>query len=121
MTFKKMESSYDEGYDLAESDVDLEEADDTREQDESEEIDKTDLLKLYLLSAFVFRFSVESVRGNQVQAFGLTGPQIVLLPLVVLLLLHFARQIRSGVYTVPPPPLIGDGRSALQEVPHGKA
>lgn len=51
MTFEKTESSYDEGYDLAEGDVDLEEADDDREQDESEEIDKTDLLKLYLREA----------------------------------------------------------------------
>ena len=34
-----------------------------------------DLLKAYLLAAAVFRFGVEFVRGNEVQALGLTGPQ----------------------------------------------
>jgi phosphatidylglycerol---prolipoprotein diacylglyceryl transferase len=63
-----------------------------------------DLLKAYLLAAAVFRFGVESVRGNEVQALGLTGPQLVLVPLVILLLAHFARQLRRGVYHVPEAP-----------------
>ncbi len=40
-----------------------------------------DLLKAYLLAAFVFRFGVEFVRGNEPQAFGLSGPQLVLIPI----------------------------------------
>jgi phosphatidylglycerol:prolipoprotein diacylglycerol transferase len=66
-----------------------------------------DLLKAYLLVAFVFRFLVEFVRGNQPQAFGLTGPQLVLIPLTVLLVIHFAREARNGLWRVPsaPPPV----------------
>ena len=64
-----------------------------------------DLLKLYLLGAGAFRFLVEFVRGNPEQAFGLTGPQIVLIPLVALLALHFVRQVRAGVYDMPRAPL----------------
>jgi phosphatidylglycerol---prolipoprotein diacylglyceryl transferase len=63
-----------------------------------------DALKLYLLAAGVFRLWVETVRGNEVQALGLTGPQWVLLPLVGLLLLHLVRQLRRGAYRVPAPP-----------------
>ena len=63
-----------------------------------------DLLKGYLLVAFVFRFGVELVRGNEVQAAGLTGPQLVLIPLVALLVVHFVRRVRSGVYRVPAAP-----------------
>jgi phosphatidylglycerol---prolipoprotein diacylglyceryl transferase len=63
-----------------------------------------DTLKLYLLAYGLFRFGVEFVRGNEVQALGLSGPQLVLIPLIALLLLHFVRQIRSGVYQVPKPP-----------------
>ena len=62
-----------------------------------------DTLKLYLLAYGVFRFGVEFVRGNEVQAWGLTGPQIVLIPLVALLVLHFARRLRSGAYRLPVP------------------
>ncbi|MGH2429700.1 MAG: prolipoprotein diacylglyceryl transferase [Candidatus Limnocylindria bacterium] len=71
-----------------------------------------DTLKAYLLAYGLFRFGVEFVRGNEVQALGLTGPQLVLIPLVALLLLHFARQLRGGVYHVPKPqPLIAmEGR-----------
>ena len=64
-----------------------------------------DLLKAYLLAAALFRFAVEFVRGNEVQALGLTGPQLVLIPCVFLLVAHFARQARRGVYRVPEPPL----------------
>jgi prolipoprotein diacylglyceryltransferase len=63
-----------------------------------------DLLRLYLLAAFVFRFFVEFVRANEVQAFGLTGPQLVLIPLIGLLAVHFVRQARSGAWRVPDPP-----------------
>ena len=69
-----------------------------------------DTLKLYLLAYGVFRFGVEFVRGNEVQAWGLTGPQIVLVPLVGLLALHFVRRLRSGAYRLPvprPAPLSG--------------
>lgn len=66
-----------------------------------------DLLKLYLLAAFSFRFLVEFVRGNEVQMLGLTGPQIVLVPLLAWLVVHFWRRYRSRAWTVPaaPPPV----------------
>ena len=63
-----------------------------------------DALKAYLLAAGVFRFLVEFVRGNPPQALGLSGPQWVLIPLVGLLVLHFARQLRRDAYRVPIPP-----------------
>jgi len=63
-----------------------------------------DLLKAYLLAAGTFRFGVEFVRGNEVQAFGLTGPQVVLVPLVALLIAHFVRQHRVGAWRLPPAP-----------------
>jgi prolipoprotein diacylglyceryltransferase len=73
-----------------------------------------DTLKLYLLAYGVFRFGVEFVRGNEVQAFGLTGPQLVLIPFLGLLVAHFARQLRRGAYRVPTPPpaLVAEGRSS---------
>jgi prolipoprotein diacylglyceryltransferase len=63
-----------------------------------------DALKLYLLAAAIFRFVVEFVRGNEPQALGLTGPQWVLIPLVLLLVVHVVRRLRSGAYQVPAPP-----------------
>jgi phosphatidylglycerol:prolipoprotein diacylglycerol transferase len=63
-----------------------------------------DLLKAYLLAAFVFRFGVEFVRGNVPQAFGLSGPQLVLIPLVAMLAIHFVREVRGGVLRVPEAP-----------------
>jgi phosphatidylglycerol---prolipoprotein diacylglyceryl transferase len=63
-----------------------------------------DTLKLYLLAYGLFRFGVEFVRGNEVQAFGLTGPQLVLIPFTALLVVHFARRLRSGAYRLPAPP-----------------
>jgi phosphatidylglycerol---prolipoprotein diacylglyceryl transferase len=63
-----------------------------------------DALKLYLLAAGIFRFMVEFVRGNEPQALGLTGPQWVLIPLVALLVIHFARRLWTGAYRVPAPP-----------------
>ena len=69
-----------------------------------------DTLKAYLLAYGVFRFGVEFVRGNEVQAWGLTGPQIVLIPLVGLLAIHFVRRLRSGAYRLPvPEPAIARG------------
>jgi phosphatidylglycerol:prolipoprotein diacylglycerol transferase len=62
-----------------------------------------DTLKAYLLAYGVFRFGVEFVRGNEVQALGLTGPQLVLIPLVALLALHFVRQLRGRAYQLPKP------------------
>ena len=62
-----------------------------------------DTLKAYLLAYGVFRFGVEFVRGNEIQAWGLTGPQIVLIPLIGLLVIHFVRRIRSGAYRLPVP------------------
>ena len=62
-----------------------------------------DTLKAYLLAYGAFRFGVEFVRGNEVQAWGLTGPQIVLVPLVGLLVIHFVRRLRSGAYRLPVP------------------
>ena len=63
-----------------------------------------DLLKAYLLAAFVFRFLVEFLRGNEPQALGLTGPQLVLLPMTALLVVHFVREARQGLWRVPAPP-----------------
>ncbi len=63
-----------------------------------------DAVKLYLLAAGTFRFLVEFVRGNEPQALGLSGPQWVLIPMVGLLLLHFARQVRRHAYRIPAPP-----------------
>lgn len=63
-----------------------------------------DLLKLYLLAAFAFRFLVEFVRGNEVQAFGLTGPQIVLIPMTAWVAIHFIRRYRSAGWSIPPAP-----------------
>ena len=69
-----------------------------------------DTLKAYLLAYGVFRFGIEFVRGNEVQAWGLTGPQIVLIPLVGLLVIHFVRRLRSGAYRLPvPEPAIAHG------------
>lgn len=64
-----------------------------------------DLLRVYLLAAFVFRFLVEFVRANEVEALGLTGPQLVLLPLTTLLAGYFIRQRRRGAMRLPPPPV----------------
>lgn len=63
-----------------------------------------DLLKVYLVGAGTFRFLVESIRTSPPQLLGLTAPQLVLIPLLLLLVLHFARQYRRGVYRVPLPP-----------------
>ena len=69
-----------------------------------------DTLKAYLLAYGLFRFGVEFVRGNEVQAWGLTGPQIVLIPLIGLLLIHFVRRLRSGAYRLPiPEPAVARG------------
>jgi prolipoprotein diacylglyceryltransferase len=69
-----------------------------------------DTLKAYLLAYGLFRFGVEFVRGNEVQAWGLTGPQIVLVPLIGLLVVHFVRRLRSGAYRLPiPDPAIAHG------------
>ena len=77
-----------------------------------------DLLRLYLLADFVFRFLVEFVRGNEVQALGLTGPQIVLIPLIALLAIHFVRQARTGAWEVPLPPRPPiDDPAAIQSPP----
>jgi prolipoprotein diacylglyceryltransferase len=60
-----------------------------------------DALKLYLLSAAGFRFLVEFLRTSPKQAFDLTAPQWVLIPLIALLLLHFGRQARRGAWRMP--------------------
>ena len=62
-----------------------------------------DTLKLYLLAYGIFRFGVEFVRGNDVQALGLTGPQLVLIPLTALLVIHFARRLSTHAYRLPVP------------------
>lgn len=62
-----------------------------------------DTLKAYLLAYGIFRFGIEFIRGNEVQWLGLTGPQLVLIPLTTLLVIHFVRQLRSGIYRMPAP------------------
>ena len=85
-----------------------------------------DTLKLYLLAAGTFRFIAEFVRANEPQALGLTGPQWVLIPLIGLLLAHFARQWWRDAWRVPVPPagqdlvanpVLIDGRSAGRTAP----
>jgi len=69
-----------------------------------------DTLKAYLLAYGLFRFGVEFVRGNEIQTWGLTGPQIVLIPLIGLLIIHFVRRLRSGAYRLPiPEPAVAPG------------
>jgi prolipoprotein diacylglyceryltransferase len=60
-----------------------------------------DALKLYLLAAGTFRFLVEFIRTSPRQAFDLTAPQLILVPMLALLLIHFARQARRGAWQVP--------------------
>ena len=64
-----------------------------------------DALKLYLLGAAVFRFLVEFIRTSPRQALDLTAPQWVLIPMIGLLVVHFARQGIRGAWRVPPPPI----------------
>jgi prolipoprotein diacylglyceryltransferase len=75
-----------------------------------------DLLKLYLVAAFAFRFLVEFVRGNEVQLLGLTGPQIVLIPLMAWLIVHFWRRWQSRAWSVPAAPPAGPIPTAPMEV-----
>ena len=63
-----------------------------------------DALKLYLLAAATFRFLVEFLRTSPRQALDLTAPQWVLIPVIALLVIHFARQSRRGAWRVPQPP-----------------
>jgi prolipoprotein diacylglyceryltransferase len=74
-----------------------------------------DALKLYLLAAAVFRFMVEFVRANPEMIGGLTGAQVALIPLTALLVAHFIRQWRRGVYTMPAPPSRIPGASSMRE------
>jgi prolipoprotein diacylglyceryltransferase len=62
-----------------------------------------DTLKAYLLAYGIFRFGVEFLRGNEPQLWGLSGPQLVLIPLTAILAFHFVRQFRSGAYRLPMP------------------
>ena len=62
-----------------------------------------DTLKAYLLAYGILRFGIEFIRGNEVQWLGLTGPQLVLIPLIGVLVIHFVRQLRRGVYLMPQP------------------
>ena len=64
-----------------------------------------DALKLYLLGAAAFRFLVEFIRTSPRQALDLTAPQWVLIPMIGLLVLHFARQAIRGAWRVPNPPI----------------
>jgi phosphatidylglycerol:prolipoprotein diacylglycerol transferase len=63
-----------------------------------------DALKLYLLAAAIFRFLVEFIRASPREAFDLTAPQWVLVPIIALLIVHFARQSRRGAWRVPVAP-----------------
>lgn len=63
-----------------------------------------DTLKLYLLGAGIFRFFVEFLRTSPKQALDLTAPQWVLIPMLGLLILHFARQRARGAWRIPLPP-----------------
>ena len=68
-----------------------------------------DLLKAYLLAAFSFRFVTEWLRAEQTVVLGLTGPQLVLIPMLAAVLWHFAGEWRAGTWHVPAPrPLTAD-------------
>jgi prolipoprotein diacylglyceryltransferase len=62
-----------------------------------------DTLKLCLIAAGTFRFLVEFLRASPPQALGLTAPQWVLIPMLVLLVIHFARQLTRRAWLVPSP------------------
>ena len=64
-----------------------------------------DLIRAYLLAAAVFRFAVEFIRTSPPQLLGLTAPQLVLIPILVYLTMHFARRWRSGTYKLPAAPV----------------
>lgn len=63
-----------------------------------------DALKLYLLGAAVFRFLVEFIRTSPRLALDLSAPQWILIPMIGLLIVHFARQAKRGAWRVPLPP-----------------
>lgn len=63
-----------------------------------------DLVRAYLLAAGTFRFLVEFIRTSPPQVGGLTAPQLMLIPFLLLLVIHFVRQARSGIYELPPAP-----------------
>lgn len=67
-----------------------------------------DALKLYLLGAAGFRFLVEFIRTSPRQALDLTAPQWVLIPMIGLLVVHFARQAVRGAWRVPTPPQVAE-------------
>ncbi len=73
-----------------------------------------DLLKLYLLAAALFRFLVEFLRANPDQVWGLSGPQLVLIPFTLLLIYHFTRRLRSGAYRMPTPPALHNAATATE-------
>lgn len=73
-----------------------------------------DTLKIYLLISAVFRFLVEFVRANPEQIGGLSGPQIVLIPLTGLLVWHFARNWRRGLYRMPAAPVAAGAPAIAQ-------
>lgn len=74
-----------------------------------------DALKIYFLAAAVFRFIVEFVRANPEMMGGLTGAQVALIPLTALLVAHFVRQWRRGVYNMPAPPSRMPGTPAVRD------
>jgi prolipoprotein diacylglyceryltransferase len=63
-----------------------------------------DLIRSYLLAAAIFRFLVEFIRTSPPQVFGLTAPQLILIPVIAYLTLHFVTEYRRGVYRLPPAP-----------------
>ncbi len=62
-----------------------------------------DTVRAFLLAYGLFRFGIEFIRGNEVQWFGLTGPQLVLIPLIGFLVVHFVRRLAGGIYRLPQP------------------
>ena len=62
-----------------------------------------DTVRAFLLAYGLFRFGIEFLRGNEVQFAGLTGPQLVLIPFIAFLAVHFVRRVLSGAYRLPPP------------------
>jgi prolipoprotein diacylglyceryltransferase len=62
-----------------------------------------DTVRAFLLAYGLFRFGVEFIRGNEIQFAGLTGTQLVLIPLIGFLVVHFVRRLATGAYHLPEP------------------
>jgi phosphatidylglycerol:prolipoprotein diacylglycerol transferase len=78
-----------------------------------------ELFKVYLFAYALFRFLVEFVRGNEVVLWGLTRPQLFLIPASLLLAAYFRRQLAQGAYRTNERGVPTPSRPAVAPVPLG--